>query len=352
MSRQISPIYSKTVVNKAGRRLAIGEPHAGDLDIIENWRASHNYVLNTFQASLRNRAKKTNARTPVQRIKRLETIKNKLLRFPSMQFARMHDVVGCRVIFENLEELYQFRDDFNKSRFAHKRRVKVLSDGARTDAYDYIKNPKMSGYRGIHDVFEYRAKQSGPGRASGGEKWNGLHIEIQYRTRIQHAWATAVEICDSFTENHGKFSNAPEDYLRYFVLASEILTRAYEGTTPFQLSLSNAEILAEFEALERQHGMLNTLRGVQASEEAFDTSRNTLLIFDEARGETEVRTYSDFRTAVKEYFELERTKEVDQDVVLVAADDAESVRFGFKNYFSDATEFVSLIDNAGLLLKG
>jgi len=172
MSRQIPPLNSKTSVNRAGKRLALGEEMPSDLEVIENWRAAHNYVLNTFQASLRNRAKKSNVRTPVQRIKRLDTIRSKLQRFPNMQFARMHDVVGCRLIFDSLDELYQFRHDFNRSRFAHKRRTRLTAQGNKADAYNYIDQPKQSGYRGIHDVFEYRAKQSGPGRASGGEKWN------------------------------------------------------------------------------------------------------------------------------------------------------------------------------------
>ena len=346
MSREIYPENSKTAVNRAGARLAKGEATSVDLAIIENWRAAHNYVLNTFQATLRTRAKKTNARTPVQRIKRLETIKNKLVRFPDMQFSRMHDIVGCRVIFETIEELVQFRDSFNKSRFTHKRRVKQLEDGAKADAYNYIRQPKPSGYRGIHDVFEYKAKQSGRGRATGGDKWNGLHLEIQYRTRVQHAWATAVEICDNFTDNHGKFSSAPDDYLRYFVLASEMLARCFESDQTRQLEVDNAELIREFNFIESQHGMLDTLRGIQPSQEDFAVDRHTLLIFNENGEGTNVRTYSDFRSAVRAYFELERTKADGIDVVLVAADDPESVRFGFRNYFSDAREFVSMIDTA------
>lgn len=261
-----------------------------------------------------------------------------------MQFARMHDIVGCRVIFESEFDLNIFRNSFNQSRFAHRRRLKILSDGTKADAYNYIKIPKPSGYRGIHDVFEYRAKQAGRGRASGGEKWNGLNIEIQYRTTVQHAWATAVEICDNFTDNHGKFSNAPDDYLRYFLLASEMLARQFEPTTPRQLDSSNEALLSEFQFLEQQHGMLQTLRGIQPSQQDFAFDKHTLLIFTESYEETEVRTFSDFRSAVQAYFELERTKPNGVDVVLVAADDPESVRFGFKNYFSDAREFVSLID--------
>ena len=344
--REISPQNSKSKVNQAGRNLSTGHASRHDMDIIENWRASHNHILNTFQANLRRRAKLSNVRTPVQRIKRLETIQNKLRRFPDMQLSRMHDIVGCRVIFDDLEQLQEFRSQFNRSRFSHKRKLKYLSDGSGVDAYNYIEKPKPSGYRGIHDVFEFRAKQGGRSRAAGGERWNGLNIEIQYRTKVQHAWATAIEICDRYTENHGKFSNAPEDYLRYFKLASELLSRRFEGLNSCLPELRYPELVLEFTELEKSHGMLATLAGIQPNDENFPDERNTLLIFNDETGEVKVLTYASFRAAVQDYFRLEREATDEIDVVLVAADDPESVRFGFKNYFSDARDFVDLVREA------
>lgn len=343
MSRvNISPESSKSAVNRAGTRLANGQANDCDLAVIENWRAAHNYILNTFQSTLRTKAKNAEVRTPVQRIKRLSTIQNKLMRFPTMQLARMHDIVGCRVIFETISELGEFRLQFNNSRFSHKRRQREDGD----DSYDYIQSPKTSGYRGIHDVFEYKAKQSGATKTSGGAKWNGLNIEIQYRTAVQHAWATAVEICDQYTDNHGKFSNAPEDYLSYFQLASELLARQYENMNSCLPDLSNAKLIREFNRLEIKHGMLRTLEGVKPAQDDFEFDKHTLLIFNQQDQTTQVQSFKNFRDAVNEYFRIERQRDSNMDTVLVAADDGESVRFGFSNYFSDAREFVSLINRA------
>ena len=344
--REVTPKSSKNRVNLAGSRLAQNEYSPEDMDVIENWRASHNHILNTFQANLRRRAKLSNARPPVQRIKRLETIQNKLRRYPKMQLARMHDIVGCRVVFDDLGKLEEFRGEFNKSRFSHKRKSKKLSGGGEVDAYNYIINPKESGYRGIHDVFEFRAKQAGKSKAAGGERWNGLNIEIQYRTRVQHAWATAVEICDKYTENHGKFSNAPDEYLRYFQVASELLARKFEGMRSCIPDVSDADLVREFKTLEGKHGMLTTLAGIKPNDENFPDERNTLLIYNEKSGETNVMTFAKFKDAVEEYFRLEREASEGIDVVLVAADDPESVRFGFKNYFSDARDFVDYVNDA------
>jgi putative GTP pyrophosphokinase len=65
-----------------------------------------------------------------------------------MDLVRMDDVAGCRVIFPDIKSLYTFREGLHKARFKHKLRNDL-------DKWDYIKHPKATGYRGVHDVFEY-----------------------------------------------------------------------------------------------------------------------------------------------------------------------------------------------------
>jgi hypothetical protein len=53
---------------------------------IDNWRSSHSYPLNIFQAGLRTRAKQVDGRAVVaQRLKRFPSILAKLKRFPDMR---------------------------------------------------------------------------------------------------------------------------------------------------------------------------------------------------------------------------------------------------------------------------
>ncbi|MDX5299682.1 MAG: RelA/SpoT domain-containing protein, partial [Gammaproteobacteria bacterium] len=89
---------------------------------------------------------------------------------------------------------------FLKARFKHKRKNNI-------DKYDYIKRPKSTGYRGIHDVYSYDVN------SKNGDKYRGLLIEIQYRTLVQHAWATAVEVIGFITENQPKFQQGDQRYL-------------------------------------------------------------------------------------------------------------------------------------------
>lgn len=43
-----APEFSKSRINKAGQAIGAGTASAEDIDALENWRASHAYVLNTF----------------------------------------------------------------------------------------------------------------------------------------------------------------------------------------------------------------------------------------------------------------------------------------------------------------
>jgi hypothetical protein len=128
------PGGSRSRVNRAGENVRNGTPSPQDAEVIEAWRAAHRGVLNTFQAVLRNRTRRTDI-TVAQRHKRQRTIFDKLRRFPRMQLSRMDDVAGCRLIFRNIKELYGFRAQFHKARFKHKRRNDL-------NKYDYIKRQK------------------------------------------------------------------------------------------------------------------------------------------------------------------------------------------------------------------
>lgn len=323
------PGGSKTRVNKAGDAVRRSMPTEEDLSVIDSWRAAHREVLNTFQANLRRRAKGKKI-TVAQRHKRKKTIFDKLSRFPSMLLSRMDDIAGCRLIFKNLKDLNQFRSSFHKARFKHNRRNDP-------DKYDYIKNPKSDGYRGIHDVYEYNVN------SIQGKNLKGLNVEVQYRTLAQHAWATAVEVIGFVTASQPKFKKGDKRYETAMILASEIIARTSEKTHGPLPKLSDGQLRREFKNLDRELGLLKTLKGLKAAKKDVSARRNTILIFH-LDGGLEIKTYRDSPEALVELFQLEK-KLVDADVVLVKSDTSEGVREAFRNYFSDAEDFVKLIEN-------
>ena len=103
------PPSSKRQVNRAGARIANLNETSDDLDCLDQWRAAHGYVLNTFQSMFRKRIQRmtTNDVLFVQRLKRRKTVVDKLRRTHDddtrliSDATSMQDYAGCRLIFND-----------------------------------------------------------------------------------------------------------------------------------------------------------------------------------------------------------------------------------------------------------
>lgn len=342
----VFPEFSKSRVNRAGQAIGHGDPTPEDIAIMENWRASHAYVLNTFQANLRNRSRGTTAAVGT-RLKRRATIENKLRRFPDMRLARIHDIAGCRIIFDTVDELLQFRSSFHEARFNHKRR------GANLDErWNYLIHPKDDGYRGIHEVYEYDV------RSENGKTWNGLLVEIQFRTYAQHAWSTAVEVAGLITANKPKFGQGSAALLQQFRVASELIARFYEGSKSCLRDMSLPELKRAFKECEKHTRIIALFRKVNTKVVDIDFRKNNILVFSnvqegiEEAGELEIYSYDNVLRALDRYNALEERFARQADVVLVRADSFDNMKVAFRNYFADTTDFVQMIDEALASING
>lgn len=201
--------YSKKQINDAGRHVSDSsispEKRMEYLSIIDNWRAAHAFPMNTFAVNLRRQVSDIPGAIVAQRLKRLDTIRGKMERFPDMKLHRMQDIGGCRVIVPTVDDVYKVKDRLEKSRIRHE---------AKTPK-DYIKAPNpQTGYRGVHLIYKYKSDRN--------TDYNGLSVEIQIRTRLQHMWATAVETVGLFTDNGLKFNQGSQDWLDFFRMISEL----------------------------------------------------------------------------------------------------------------------------------
>lgn len=199
----VDPAYSRTTVRKAGAAYVAdktpAEERAEALSVINNWRSAHAFPLNSVQMVLRRRGRLADPDVTVaQRLKRLPSIRQKLIYMPSMKLDRMQDIAGCRAVVADIPALERLVKAYDKGRSAH---VLVRRD-------DYLwEKPKPSGYRGIHLVYAYRGDK---------KQYEDLKVEIQIRTRLQHAWATALETVDTFTTQALKASRGEDEWLRFF----------------------------------------------------------------------------------------------------------------------------------------
>ena len=337
------PRYPRSRVDRAGERIRTSAETPEDLEVIENWRASHAAVLGSFRKILYNKARNFAGIHIVQRLKRKPSIVAKLDREPKMRLSRMHDIAGCRVIFPDLKTLHEFRAEMHSGGYRHQRR------GANDDRWNYISKPKPNGYRGIHDVYAYSAEAK-KGRQDEAGLRNGMLIEIQYRTKIQHAWAAAVELAGLVTENNPKFGRGSQDFIEYFKLSSEMMARELEGMEscyPNYASIDLTNYLIEADMGTHITSIFSELR---EKEGVVSLNKASLLIFrydpSSYEEQLEIRSYKSMSTAIKEYGRLEKSLLDSADIVLVGSRSGESIRSAYSNYFLDATEFMSLLGDA------
>jgi ppGpp synthetase/RelA/SpoT-type nucleotidyltranferase len=213
------PQYNRSVVDRAGVSLVHPDEHfSKDLDeayaVLNNWRSAHSYPLNTFQMTLRRKARNIDSKAVVsQRLKRLESITNKLHRQSGMKMSRMQDIGGTRAVVQTMNDLRKLEAIYKDSRFDHEL----------AGFKDYIEEPKSDGYRSLHLVYKYKGKKAA-------SVYNNLRIEVQMRTQLQHAWATAVETVGTFTNQALKSNIGDPTWLRFFSLMGSAI--AFKEETP------------------------------------------------------------------------------------------------------------------------
>lgn len=334
------PKYSKSEINKAGKTIADKNSSKKErqdaLKVLNNWRSSHAYPLQVIASNLRS---KNPDSIVVQRLKRLDSITGKIERFPKMDLYRMQDLGGCRVIVDSIDEVYSAMNQYKSSRIRH-----ILKR-----EYDYIQNPKESGYRSYHMVYQFHSDRK--------ETYNkNMLIEIQFRTKIQHTWATAVEMMGIYTKSNLKSSQGNEDILRFFTLVSSIL--ALKEGTPVcpNTSESADELIKEIKSLDSKHNIVSTLSGLNVAidfDEKNENKKNNyyILILDYTRKRMRIKSFEtkNIEVATEVYNQLEGELESDKNIVLVSASSFDSLRAAYPNYFTDIQEFVdmmrSLYDN-------
>lgn len=243
------PKYSRNQVNRAGDFLIADNCSEDQLhyafEVLANWRASHGYPINTFQATLRQKLKAIDDKALVaQRLKRTPSIIAKLQRFTGMNLARMQDIGGLRAVVSSISKVRQLENAYKKANFKHKI----------TSSDDYINFPKADGYRSIHLIFRYFND-----RASA---YNGLSLELQLRTRFQHAWATAVETMGTFLGQALKSGQGDTEWRNFFTASGSAMA-LLEKTAPVPgyEGMDQLSVFTIVAQAEKKLNVLNKLRG-------------------------------------------------------------------------------------------
>lgn len=305
-------------------------------EVLANWRACHNYPINTFQATLRSRLKAIDKKATVaQRLKRFPSIVLKLQRFEGMQLARMQDIGGIRAILGTMSKVRRLERVYCERKFQHD----LVS------SKDYIAQPKTDGYRSIHLIYRYK----NPKEAS----YNGLLLELQLRTRLQHAWATAVETMGTFLGQALKSGQGEGQWRSFFeVTGSAIAHLESSPPIPGYEALSRNETFKRVAESEAQLRVLEKLRGFSVAAEKITTEKGQgsfhLVVLNSANKSVSIRPYGMTRLeqANAAYAEVEKQAQSGEPVeaVLVSAGPVEALKKAYPNYFLDTHEFIMQIE--------
>jgi ppGpp synthetase/RelA/SpoT-type nucleotidyltranferase len=340
--------FSKSETDLAGEILrnasSTEEDKNHSLKILSNWRAAHNYPMHIFKKRLKNVSDKIDKTAlSAQRLKRVPSIIKKLNRpyrgnKPTMKLTQMQDIAGCRVVLSNVKLVNKlYKEYYLKGDLKHKR----------VNEKNYITNPKDDGYRSIHLVYRYSSDK-------GKKNYNGLLVEVQIRSKLQHLWATAVETVDFFTNQAIKSNEGKKEWVDFFRLVSSAFAQ-FENSPIIPGTPENKEKLyllikekeKELQVKTKMRHWTNTLR-------QFDQLKNKtksqifLLELDTIQEKLTITSYSkrNEQKAISDYAEAEKRiyGKKEYDVVLVGADTVQDLKKAYPNYFLDTREFLVYLD--------
>jgi ppGpp synthetase/RelA/SpoT-type nucleotidyltranferase len=339
--------YSNKEINRAGISLRNAGWWTDELsrayDVVGDWRSSHSYPLRLVYTVLQRRAKPIDSLAVIsQRLKRIPAITKKLRRPENhdMKLSTMQDIGGCRAIVDSIGQVRQLAASYR----------------AEVD-YDYIQEPKPDGYRSIHIIERCQP------RTEKHERYRGYRTEIQIRSRLQHAWATAVEAVDFVFGQKLKLGAGDRDWRRFFVLASSAIA-LQEGTpavadTPIdrrQLAAELREMSAKlnaFRLMEGAHLAAYSARRARRELRRAGSSASAFLLLldmhDPHKSETKVTVYPAERLtkANEDYLNMEKMLFGDpsRHAVLLSVGKDEDVQSAYPSFFLDTHKFTWSIED-------
>lgn len=341
--------HSKGEIDRAGEAL---KNLSGDdlvheeevLAVVNNWRSCHGYPLQAIKMTLLRRAKRIDDKALIaQRLKRLPSIVLKLKDNSNMKLSQMQDIGGCRAVLpyaRAAEKLVAVYEKY-KSKNPHDRPVL-------TEKYDYISDPKEDGYRSVHLIYKYQSKTEAK------TSFNGQRIEIQIRSQLQHAWATAVETSQTFTGQalKSKIKTASAAWVRFFALmGSAIAMRERRRIVPGTPE-NRKELVDELRAIADQEKIVESLQGWDSAmhyleDPPIPDARAFLLVLDPTQMNLRITPFKENELANAQDSYLKLEKETGHDpriqVVLVSVDSVDALRRAYPNYYVDSSAFISAI---------
>lgn len=208
------PFHSLAAIDRIGKAFCESAESIERVAAVQHYRSFRMRCLRTT-LKIVDASRVPDRATVSVRLKRLNSIRRKIRR-PKTNFSlgRLDDVVGVRIICQDLATVWALSDRIQTSRFWY---------GLR----DYITSPAQTGYRGINHVMRFKQPVNATVALN-------VRFEIQTRTYLQHRWATWSE---SFGEATKLGLGANEAHERLRNVSEEIAQWEAQNPTTCQIEL-------------------------------------------------------------------------------------------------------------------
>lgn len=331
-------MYTKNQIKKAGKIFKSKDiPEKNDLDEAINsltyWRSIHGQVLEDIEDKILPLVLQVDEQAIIaKRLKRTPSIVRKLRRLNHIQLNSMQDIAGLRIIVSSMFKVRKLVKILKSSKFEYELK---LED-------DYISKPKLSGYRSFHLIFKNSNIEY--------PELDGLLIEVQVRTLVQHAWATAVEIMGTYLNTQLKFNEGQQKWLSYFALTSNAFSFLEKtNSVPQYNKLSEIDTYSQsiyefnYNLISDKLKAFSHISNVICENKELIGKYNLILLNVKSK-EVEIKVFEskDLDKANVEFTNLER-KHLNNDniqIALVSTKNIQELRNAYPNYFLDTKMFM------------
>ena len=331
-------LYTRHRLDKAGEDLIGSDVFkaAAALQIVQKWRETHLYVAQELNRKLVAffEEKGVSYDFSSMRIKRMESIEAKLRhnRGKHMKIGGLQDIGGMRYVFADIEKLDAVTavlDDFNPDGFCLIKKT------------DYVSHPKESGYRGLHYIYKY---------SSDNNTYDGISIELQVRTRLQHAWAMAVETASLISKTSLKADiDDKSEWRLFFRLVSALFAR--EEKKPVYETFKyydDSKFCEDYFYYERKK-LVDQLSAIRLAADNIDFEKNEsgycVLSIDFKTKTVSAATFTNenAQSAADFFSVLESKIDENSAALMVAIENMKEIREAYPSYFLDTKKFIEFL---------
>ena len=300
-------------INKIGIKIKDGIIlNSDEQEIFNYFRQIHELIFEEFYKKI----KLPDKYIVVTRLKRMESIMDKLRRPNSSKLSRIDDIAGIRIIVNNFTEIYEISELLEKLLISNNCQLKYNKD--------YIEFSKKDGYRSLHKIFTFSYENK------------NLNFEIQIRTKLQHLWSTTVEIYDLIEYKNlksGSFNKLKTWEGLFFKRCSKTIENFEKEN--FTTSKKIVNKIFTFKKYIKIFERLKTIKSIKNINllKDYKDEDSLLLIIDIENGSIDFLD-GEAKNLVTYYNILEQ--EVEKNI--------KKLHFAYSNYFLDNDEFIKLLE--------